>query len=107
MVVLSAAATTGHLRAAEALVTAFQTHGVSARHVEVLSYTHPIFRKIYSDLLVELMNRGPDLLGWLYKTMDRPGQFQKRRMALDRLHTGPFCKLTPNIYQYYNKNPKQ
>jgi len=91
--VLSAAAATGHLRAAEALVAAFQAEGVFARHIEVLRYTNPLFRKIYSDLYVELMTRGPDLLGWLYKTFDRPWQFQKRRLALDRLHTGPLVKL--------------
>lgn len=93
VMVLSAAAATGHLRAADALVSAFEAKGVSAQHIEVLRYTNPIFRKIYSDLYVELMTRGPDLLGWLYKTLDRPWQFQKRRMALDRLNTGPFVKL--------------
>jgi processive 1,2-diacylglycerol beta-glucosyltransferase len=91
--VLSAAAATGHLRAADALVSAFEAKGVSARHVEVLRYTNPVFRKIYSDLYVELMTRGPDLLGWLYKTFDRPWQFQRRRLALDRLNTGPLLKL--------------
>ena len=91
--VLSAAAAAGHLRAAEALVSVFEAKGVPAHHVEVLRHTNPIFRKIYSDLYVELMTRGPDLLGWLYKTLDRPWQFQKRRMALDRLNTGPFVKL--------------
>jgi processive 1,2-diacylglycerol beta-glucosyltransferase len=93
VMVLSAAAATGHLRAADALVSAFEAKGVSARHVEVLRYTNPVFRKIYSDLYVELMTRGPDLLGWLYKTFDRPWQFQKRRLALDRLNTGPLVKL--------------
>jgi processive 1,2-diacylglycerol beta-glucosyltransferase len=93
VMVLSAAAATGHLRAAEALVSAFEAKDVSAHHIEVLRHTNPIFRKIYSDLYVELMNRGPDLLGWLYKTLDRPWQFQKRRLALDRLNTGPLVKL--------------
>jgi processive 1,2-diacylglycerol beta-glucosyltransferase len=93
VMVLSAAAATGHLRAADALVSAFDAKGVSARHIEVLRYTNPVFRKIYSDLYVELMTRGPDLLGWLYKTFDRPWQFQKRRLALDRLNTGPLVKL--------------
>jgi processive 1,2-diacylglycerol beta-glucosyltransferase len=93
VLVLSAAAATGHLRAADALVSAFDAKGVSARHIEVLRYTNPVFRKIYSDLYVELMTRGPDLLGWLYKTFDRPWQFQKRRLALDRLNTGPLAKL--------------
>jgi processive 1,2-diacylglycerol beta-glucosyltransferase len=93
VMVLSAAAATGHLRAADALVSAFEAKGVSARHVEVLRHTNPVFRKIYSDLYVELMTRGPDLLGWLYKTFDRPWQFQKRRLALDRLNTGHLVKL--------------
>jgi processive 1,2-diacylglycerol beta-glucosyltransferase len=93
VMVLSAAAATGHLRAADALVSAFKTKGISAHHVEVLRHTNPVFRKIYSDLYVELMTRGPDLLGWLYKTFDRPWQFQKRRLALDRLNTGPLLKL--------------
>ena len=93
VMVLSAAAATGHLRAADALVAAFETNGVSARHIEVLRYTNPLFRKIYSDLYVELMTHGPDLLGWLYKTFDRPWKFQKRRLALDRLNTGPLVKL--------------
>jgi processive 1,2-diacylglycerol beta-glucosyltransferase len=93
VMVLSAAAATGHLRAADALVSAFEAQGISARHIEVLRYTNPVFRKIYSDLYVELMTRGPDLLGWLYITFDRPWQFQKRRLALDRLNTGPLVKL--------------
>src|SRR4030042_6867100 len=93
VMVLSAAAATGHLRAADALVSAFKAKGISAHHVEVLRHTNPVFRKIYSDRYVELMTRGPDLLGWLYKTLDRPWQFQKRRLALDRLNTGPLIKL--------------
>jgi processive 1,2-diacylglycerol beta-glucosyltransferase len=93
VMILSAAAATGHLRAADALVSAFSMKGVSARHVEVLRYTNPIFRKIYSDLYVELMHKGPDFLGWVYKTFDRPWQFQKRRLALDRLNTGPLIRF--------------
>src|SRR4030042_6418139 len=93
VMVLSAAAATGHLRAADALVAAFAARGVPARHIEVLRYTNPIFRKIYSDLYIDLMTRGPDLLGWLYKTFDRPSQFQKRRLALDRFNTAPLVKM--------------
>ena len=42
VMVLSAAAATGHLRAADALVSAFEARGVSAQHVEVVRYTNPI-----------------------------------------------------------------
>ena len=93
VLVLSAAAATGHLRAAEALTTAFKTRGINAQHVEVLRYTNPLFRNFYSDLYIDMMTRQPDLLGLAYKTLDRPWQFQKRRWALDRLNTGPFMKF--------------
>jgi processive 1,2-diacylglycerol beta-glucosyltransferase len=93
VLVLSAAVATGHLRAAEALAAAFKSRGVNVRHVEVLRYTNPIFRKFYGDLYVDMMTRQPDLLGLAYKALDRPWQFQKRRWALDRLNTGPLIKF--------------
>ena len=93
VMVLSAAAATGHLRAADALVAAFQARGLSARHVEVLRFTNPVFKSIYSDLYVQLMTRQPDFLGWAYKLLDRPWQYQKRRSALNRLNTIPLMKF--------------
>ena len=93
IMVLSAAAGAGHISAAEALASAFRAKGVQTEHIEVLRYTNPIFRKIYSDLYRELCNKQPDVLGWVYKTLDRPWQYQKRRLALDRLSTGPLVKL--------------
>jgi processive 1,2-diacylglycerol beta-glucosyltransferase len=79
--VLSAAAGAGHVRAAEALVAAFQSRGISARHVEVLRYTNPLFKSFYSDLYIELVNRKPELLGWVYDALDR------RSLSLPYVHT--------------------
>lgn len=93
VMVLSAASGAGHLRAADALVAAFGARDVQARHVEVLKYTNPIFRRIYSDLYVDLVNKQPEILGWLYNALDRPWQFQKRRLALDRLNTVSLVRL--------------
>ncbi len=93
VMILSAASGAGHLKAAEALVSAFKHKGISARHIEVLRYTNPVFRRFYSDLYVELVKRKPDLLGLIYNSMDRPWRFQKRRLALDRLNTGPLIRL--------------
>jgi processive 1,2-diacylglycerol beta-glucosyltransferase len=93
VLVLSAASGAGHVRAAEALVLAFGAAGRPARHVEVLEYTNPLFRKIYTDLYVELVNRRPHLLGLLYDALDRPWGFQKRRLALDRLNMRPLVRL--------------
>jgi processive 1,2-diacylglycerol beta-glucosyltransferase len=91
--VLSAASGAGHVRAADALVAAFTAKGVPARHIEVLKYTAPLFRTVYSDLYKELVNKQPSVLGWVYNAMDRPWQYQKRRLALDRLNAGPLIKL--------------
>jgi processive 1,2-diacylglycerol beta-glucosyltransferase len=93
IMVLSAAAGAGHVRAAEALVNAFKTKGIEARHIEVLKYTNPVFRRAYSDLYKELCNKNPDILGWIYKAFDRPWKYQKRRLVMDLINTTPFVKL--------------
>ncbi len=93
VMVLSAAAGAGHVRAAEAVVAGFGERGIDARHVEVLKYASPVFRKIYSDLYIELVNRQPVLLGLVYDALDRPWRYQKRRLALDRLNTRPLVRL--------------
>lgn len=87
VMVLSAAAGAGHLRAADALVAAFEARGHKARHLDVLTLTNPLFRRLYSTLYIDLVNKRPDLVGWMYNALDRPWQFQKRRLALDRLNT--------------------
>ncbi len=93
VMVLSAASGAGHISAADALVAAFKNRDISADHIEVLKYTNPIFRGIYSDLYKELVNKRPEVLGWVYNALDRPWQYQKRRLALDRLSTGSLVKL--------------
>lgn len=93
VLVLSAASGAGHVRAAEALVSAFGAWGVAADHLEVLRYTTPVFRSVYSDLYIDLVNKRPEILGWVYNSLDRPWKHQKRRLALDLLNTGPLVKL--------------
>jgi processive 1,2-diacylglycerol beta-glucosyltransferase len=93
VLVLSAASGAGHIRAAEALVSAFTAQEVPAEHIEVLKYTNTVFKKVYSDLYLELVNKNPEVLRWVYNSMDRPWKFQKRRLALDLLNTGPLVRL--------------
>lgn len=93
VLVLSAAAGAGHVRAAEALVAAFTAKGIAAKHVEVLKYASGFFKKVYSDLYVELVNRQPALLGLVYDALDRPWRHMKRRLALDRLNTRPLVRF--------------
>jgi processive 1,2-diacylglycerol beta-glucosyltransferase len=93
ILVLSAAAGAGHVSAAEALTAALVERGEQARHEEVLRLTNPLFKRLYADLYLELVNKQPELLGWMYDALDKPWQFQKRRLALDRLNTGPLKRL--------------
>src|SRR4030066_622514 len=87
--VLSAAAGGGHVRSAEALVAAFAAKGIAAKHVEVLKYSSYFFKKVFSDLYFELVNRQPAILGLVYDAMDPPGMDRKRRLALYLLNTRP------------------
>ncbi len=91
--VLSAAAGAGHVRSAEALVTAFAAKGIAVKHVEVLKYSSWFFKKVYSDLYFELVNRQPAILGLVYDAMDHPWMHMKRRLALDLLNTRPLANL--------------
>lgn len=95
VLVLSASAGAGHVRAAEAVVRAFALSGAAreVRHVDTLAYTNKLFRHLYSKTYVEMVNKMPEVLGWLYDQLDKPWQHERRRLALDKLNTRPFVKL--------------
>ena len=95
VLILSASAGAGHLRAAEALKHAFIKLDAAReiRHVDTLDYTNKIFRHLYSQTYLEMVNRSPEMLGWLYDYLDQPWKKERRRLALDRLNTRPFVKL--------------
>ncbi|HJR08200.1 MAG TPA: glycosyltransferase [Pyrinomonadaceae bacterium] len=95
VLVLSASAGAGHVRAAEALVSAFTLTGAAeeVRHVDTLAYTNKLFRHLYSKTYIEMVNKMPEVLGWLYDQLDKPWQHERRRLALDKLNTRPFVKM--------------
>ncbi|HEX8070501.1 MAG TPA: glycosyltransferase [Pyrinomonadaceae bacterium] len=95
VLILSASAGAGHVRAAEAVAEACRALGAAreVRHVDTLTYTNKVFRHLYGKAYLELVNSAPAALGWLYDYMDRPWRNERRRLALDRLNTRPFVKL--------------
>ena len=101
VIILSASAGAGHLRAAEAVEKAIIARHpeVEVRNVDVLKYTNAAFRTLYSKAYLELVNAAPELLGWLYDyldkpgTPDKPGKSERIRLAFDKLNTRPFIKL--------------
>jgi processive 1,2-diacylglycerol beta-glucosyltransferase len=95
VLLLSASAGAGHVRAAEALERAFADLGVAGevRHVDALQFTNKVFRTLYSKAYLELVDRAPDVLGWLYDTLDTPWEKERRRLAWDKLNTRPFVRM--------------
>jgi processive 1,2-diacylglycerol beta-glucosyltransferase len=95
VLILSASAGAGHLRAAQAIELALaETGGAKeVRNVDTLDYTNPVFRNLYSKAYIEMVNRTPELLGWLYDHLDKPWKHERRRLAFEKLNTRPFVKL--------------
>jgi processive 1,2-diacylglycerol beta-glucosyltransferase len=95
VLILSVSAGAGHLRAAEALERAFLQMNAAheVRHVDTLQYTNKLFRHLYSKAYIEMVNKMPEVLGWLYDHLDKPWKNERRRLALDKLNTRPFVKM--------------
>jgi processive 1,2-diacylglycerol beta-glucosyltransferase len=96
VLLLSASAGAGHVRAAQAIEKAFAETSNGEReilHVDVLNYTNKVFRHLYSKAYIDLVNKLPEVPGWLYDTLDKPWKNEGRRLALDKLNTRPFVKL--------------
>ena len=95
VLVLSASAGAGHMRAAEAVERAITEMGAAGevRHVDTLQYTNKLFRHLYSKAYLEMVNKTPEVLGWLYDHLDKPWKNERRRLALDKLNTRPFVKM--------------
>lgn len=71
VLVLSASADAGHVRAAEAIERAFAAAGAAreVRHVDALEHTTKLLRRVYARTYLDLVNCAPELLGWLYDYM--------------------------------------
>ena len=95
VLILSASAGAGHGRAADALQKAFTQAGAAREvlHVDALDYTNKVFRHMYSRAYLDMVNRMPEAMGWLYDHLDKPWKNERRRLALDALNTRPLVKL--------------
>jgi processive 1,2-diacylglycerol beta-glucosyltransferase len=94
VLVLSASAGAGHLRAAEAVEKAIGVQGLASQiqHVDVLKYTNQVFRHFYSKAYIDLVNNAPEVLGWLYDHLDEHGKNDPIRLAFDRLNANAFVR---------------
>jgi len=95
LLLLSASAGAGHIRAAQAVEKAFNQlePALEVRHLDVLDYTNKLFRHLYSKAYIELVNKMPEVPGWMYDKLDKPWKNERRRLALDKLNTRPLVRL--------------
>src|ERR1700754_424672 len=99
VLLLSASAGAGHVRAAQAIERAFAEIGDTTgerrevQHLDILNYTNKVFRHLYSKAYIDLVNKMPEVPGWFYDKLDKPWKNERRRLALDKLNTRPLVKL--------------
>lgn len=95
VLILSASVGAGHVSAANAIEKELvnQNAAEEIKNIDVLEYTNPLFRRLYGKAYIEMVNSMPEVLGWIYESLDKPWQNEKRRLALDRLNTQPFIRL--------------
>jgi processive 1,2-diacylglycerol beta-glucosyltransferase len=99
VLLLSASAGAGHIRAAQAIEKAFAEIGDTTgerrevQQLDILNYTNKVFRHLYSKAYIDLVNKMPEVPGWFYDKLDKPWKNERRRLALDKLNTRPLVKL--------------
>jgi processive 1,2-diacylglycerol beta-glucosyltransferase len=96
VLVLSASAGAGHVRAAQAIEKAFNALNGKpgeVQHLDILKFTNKVFRHLYSQAYIDLVNKMPEVPGWIYDKLDTPWKKERRRLALDKLNTRPLVKL--------------
>lgn len=99
ILVLSASVGAGHLRAAQAVELALRQLAPQAnvRNVDVLTLTNAGFRRIYGKAYLDLVNRAPHVLGYIYDHMDKPrspeSKRDKFRLAIEKLNLKNFVSL--------------
>lgn len=92
ILVLSASVGAGHLRAAQAVELALRQLAPQAnvKNVDVLTLTSAPFRKMYGEAYLDLVNKVPHVLGYIYDYLDKPrrpnSRRDKLRLALENLN---------------------
>ncbi len=95
ILILSASAGQGHVRAAQALESVFRADypGCEIRCEDALNYTSPAFRTIYSKTYVRMVNTTPGMLGLLYDYADVPWRQEASRLAFDTVNALPLLQM--------------
>jgi processive 1,2-diacylglycerol beta-glucosyltransferase len=98
VLLLSASSGAGHVRAAQALEKAFAARGDCAvEHIDTIEYVSKLFERLYDKAYISMVRHAPALMGVLYDRTDKPWENAGRRLALDRLNSGPMIRLLKRV----------
>lgn len=95
VLLLSASIGTGHLRAADAIERALRIEdpNIELRHEDALDFANHAFRKIYQESYVNLVNKAPQLLGFMYDFADKAFANQDHGLAFERWNSTGLINL--------------
>ena len=99
ILVLSASVGAGHMRAAQAVELALREIAPDAqvRNVDLLTLTNAAFRRVYGKAYLDLVNRAPHVLGYIYDMLDKPrdpdSKRDKMRLVVEKLNLKKFTEL--------------
>ncbi len=99
ILVLSASVGAGHLRAAEAVELALRQTlpDATVKNLDVLEMTNRLFKRLYGQFYLDLVNKAPHALGYFYDMLDQPrsskGRTDKLRLYLEQLNLKAFTKF--------------
>lgn len=97
ILIVHATAGAGHTRAAQAIAAALKPSGRSCRVVDILECTTALFRRMYVKSYIDLVQRAPELWGYLYEKSDKVAPPDSRRartlLAFDRINSRAFKTL--------------
>src|SRR5256885_1241408 len=108
IIILSASVGAGHLRAAQAVDLALkQSHpDIKVENIDVLTLTNGAFRRIYGRAYLDLVNKAPHILGYMYDMLDAPSRAGRHsadrfRLAWEKLNLKKFidliCETKPDL----------
>jgi processive 1,2-diacylglycerol beta-glucosyltransferase len=102
ILILSVSAGAGHVRAAQALQAAAEKWypGVETVHVDVMELVPKLFKSIYADTYLKVVEHHPAFWGYLYARTDREkvdSALSRLRIAIEQLNTQKLKKVLGEI----------